>query len=106
MGTKGTWNNDDTPNASVFNFDGKRLIRFELPSNLPWDHFREMGTTWWGASGGDQVVDLPLSLEKVFIERRGKAMYVNSLETTDPAPSSGQLYVEYESPNDEHSGRE
>jgi len=70
-----------------------------LPSNLPWDHFREMGTTWWGASGGDQVVDLPLSLEKVFIERRGKAMYVNSLETTDPAPVVlGKLYAEYESP--------
>ena len=99
VGTKGTWNNDDTPNASVFNFDGKRLIRFELPSNLPWDHFREMGTTWWGASGGDQVVDLPLSLEKIFIERRGKAMYVNSLETTDPAPVVlGKLYAEYESP--------
>lgn len=98
-GTRDTWNNDDTPGASYFNFDGKRLVRFELPSHLPWDGFREMGTTWWGSAEGDGVVDLPLSLEKVFIERRSKAMYVNSLE---PAPEKpvilGDIYVEYESP--------
>ena len=99
VGTKDAWNSDDTPNASYFNFDGKRLIRFELPSNLPWDNFRESGSTWWGASGGDRIVDLPLSIEKIFIERRSHAMYVNSLEETSKKPVIlGGLYAEYDSP--------
>ena len=97
-GTKDTYNNDDTPNASFFNFDGRRLVRFELPSNLPWDHYREMGSTWWGAYDGDKVVDLPLSIEKIYIERRPQAIYVNRLEPTDPAPVVlGALYAEYAS---------
>ena len=92
-----SWNNDDTPNHSFFNFDGKRLVRIELPSHLEWDGFREMGTTWWGSSGGDGVVDLPLTLEKVYVERRHKAMYVNSLEpVSNPTVTLGSLYAEYE----------
>lgn len=99
VGMKNAYNCDDTPNASYFNFDGKRLVRFELPSHLPWDNFREMGTSWWGSTEGDGIVDLPLTLEKIFIERREKAMYVNSLEA--PASSTvilGDLYAEYDSP--------
>ncbi len=99
VGATGVWNCDDTPGASSFNFDGKRLVRFELPSNLPWDNFREMGTTWWGATGGDRIVNLPLTLEKIFVERRAKAIYVNSLEPANPSPVIlGNLYAEYESP--------
>ena len=99
VGSRDAWNCDDAPGASYFNFDGKRLVRFELPSHLPWDDFREMGTTWWGASAGDNVVDLPLSIEKIFIERRAKAMYVNSLEAASTAPVVlGDLYAEYDSP--------
>lgn len=96
VGAKGQWNMDDTPGASSFNFDGWRLVRFELPSNAPYDRYREMGTTWWGYSGGDGMADLPLALTKVYVERRAKAMYVNSLEPADPAPVEfGDLYAEY-----------
>ena len=97
VGTVKDYNCDDTPNASYFNFDGKRLVRFELPSHLEYDSFREYGTTWWGSTGGDKVVDLPLSLEKVFIERRNKAMYVNSLEpVANPEVILGAIYAEYD----------
>ncbi|NQU10245.1 hypothetical protein HQ590_05615, partial [bacterium] len=102
VGTKGAWNADDTHNWSVFNFDGWRYLRFELPAHSPWDTFREAGTTWWGAYGaGDQIVDLPLRLEKIIIERRTHAMYVN-----DPQPTAGvdvllgDLYAEYQRPAD------
>ena len=101
VGSVGEWNSDDTPCASFFNFDGWRLVRFELPSHAPYDSFREAGTTWWGSSGGDGVVDLPLAIEKLFIERRPRAMYVNSLEPTDPSPVLlGGLAVEYASADD------
>ena len=101
VGSMNKWNSDDTPGASAFNFDGWRLLRFELPSHAPYDTFREMGTTWWGSSGGDGVVDLPLSIEKIFVERRPQAMYVNSLEPTDPAPVLlADLAVEYASAED------
>ena len=98
VGTRDTYSNDDTPNASFFNFDGRRLVRFELPSNLPWDHYREMGSTWWGATGGDQVVDLPLAIERLHIERRPQAVYVDRLVPTVPAPVVlGALHAEYAS---------
>ena len=99
VGTRNTWNNDDTPNASSFNFDGARLVRFELPANLSWDGFREMGSTWWGMTGGDTIADLPLSIEKIHIERRRRVMYVNSLEPVPEAKVTlGRLFVEYASP--------
>ncbi len=98
VGTRNTWNNDDTPNASSFNFDGTRLVRFELPANLAWDGFREMGSTWWGMYGGDTIADLPLSIEKIHIERRQRVMYVNSLEPVSEARVTlGRLFVEYAS---------
>lgn len=98
VGSMGEWNSDDTLCASFFNFDGWRLVRFELPSHAPYDSFREAGTTWWGSSGGDSIVDLPLTIEKIFIERRVRAMYVNSLEPTDPAAVLlGAISAEYDS---------
>ena len=101
VGQRKSYNCDDTPNDSFFNFDGKRLIRFELPSHLYWDRFRERGTTWWGSSEGDGFVDLPLSIEKIFVERRSKAMYLNDLVKVDnPSVTLGDLYVEYENAED------
>jgi hypothetical protein len=97
VGSKGEWNCDDTHGWSSFNFDGWRLLRFELPSNSPYDLYRENGSTWWGHSGGDGIVDLPLKLEKIIVERRPKAMYVTSLEDTDGADVLlGEIYAEYE----------
>ncbi len=97
-GSKGEWNSDDMRNLSFFNFDGWRLLRFPLPSNAPYDTFREASSHSWGCSGGDGIVDLPLILEKIFIERRPKAMYVNTLEKTDASPVEfGNLYAEYDS---------
>jgi hypothetical protein len=97
VGSKGAWNCDDMLNWSAFCFDGWRYLRFELPAHSPYDLFREAGTTWWGSYGqGDGVVDLPLTLEKIIVERRTHAMYVN-----DPQPASnedvllGDLWVEY-----------
>jgi hypothetical protein len=102
VGTLGAWNCDDTPHESFFNFDGWRLLRFEMPSHAPYDRYREMGTTWWGSmANGDNIVDLPLTLEKVYVERRPKAMYVNTLEPTDPSPVLlGELIAEYASADD------
>ena len=101
VGTRKSYNCDDTPNASFFNFDGRRLVRFELPSHLDWDDFREMGTTWWGSKGGDGVVDLPLTLERIHVERRAKAMHVNDLvPVPDPDVILGDLYAEYGSSED------
>jgi hypothetical protein len=103
IGTSGAYNCDDIHAWSYFNFDGWRYLRFELPACSPYDRFREAGTTWWGAYGkGDRVPDLPLTLEKITVERRTHAMYVN-----DPQPAStndvllGALYAEYEHPEDQ-----
>jgi hypothetical protein len=79
VGTKEDWNNDDIHGWSNFCFDGWRYVDFELPSSAPYDSYREHGTSWWGSYGGDGVVDLPLRLEKVIVERRDKAVYGNDL---------------------------
>jgi hypothetical protein len=103
VGTFSDWNCDDPRALSYFNFDGWRYLRFEMPSHSPYDRYRESGTTWWGHFGkGDGEVDLPLTLEKVFVERRTHAMYVN-----DPQPASaedvlfGDLIAEYARPSDQ-----
>lgn len=101
VGTKNDFNCDDTRSDSFFCFDGWRYLRFEMPSDSPYDQFRELGSTWWGHYGGDGMVDLPLKLEKIIVERRTHAMYVN-----DPEPTRqddvllGDLYAEYEKPED------
>ncbi len=96
VGSTGHWNSDDMHGWSAFNYDGWRLLKFELPGNAPYDCFREHGSTWWGCSEGDGIVDLPLRIEKIIIEKRPEAMYVNSLEKTDPAPVLlGDIYAEY-----------
>jgi hypothetical protein len=103
-GAKGEWNSDDIRNLSFFNFDGWRLLRVTLPSNAPYDKFRNASTQSWGCSGGDSIVDLPLTLEKIIIERRPYAMYVNTLEKTNPAPVElADLYAEYNAAGAENS---
>ena len=77
IGTPDEWNADDIHSWSFFNFDGWRYLRFPLPSHAPYDSFREQETTWWLSEGGDEVVDLPLTLEKIFVEMRTHVLYVN-----------------------------
>jgi hypothetical protein len=101
VGQESTYNVDDTKCDSFFNFSGRRLVRFELPGNRPWDGSRYPGSCWWGAYGGNGRVDYPLSLEKIYVERRSKAMHVNALVDVKPAPVSfGSLYVERIDPAD------
>jgi hypothetical protein len=104
IGPKGSWNNDDIHSWSSFNFDGWRYLRFELPACSPFDLFREAGSTWWGNFGaGDRIPDLPLTLEKMIVERRTHAMYVN-----DPQPTCTNdvwlagLFAEYETPENKN----
>ena len=95
VGRVRTYNVDDTKCDSFFSFSGRRLVRFELPGNRPWDASRLPGSCWWGAYGGDGVVDYPLSIEKIFIERRTKAMYANDIAEIEPKPALlGALYAE------------
>jgi hypothetical protein len=102
VGTKGAWNCDDIHQWSVFNFDGWRYLRFELPACSPYDLFREAGSTWWGSYGaGDRVPDLPLTLEKILVERRTHAITVTEFEAVPAGDVElGALYAEYEKPED------
>lgn len=101
VGKKGEWNVDDVHNWSAFNYDGWRYLTFELPANAPYDLYREAGTTFWGNYNGDMVVDLPLTLEKILVERR-----THVIHATEQLPASsddvllGSLYAEYEKPAD------
>lgn len=103
VGTKNEWNCDDPRGESVFNFKGWRYIRIPLPANAPFDRYRESSSTTWGAVGktGDKIVDLPLSIEKIFIERREKVMYVNGPVKMEPSPVIlTDILAEYDSPGD------
>lgn len=103
IGKKDEWNVDDTHNWSAFNFDGWRYLTFELPANAPYDLYREAGTTFWGnyPATGDAIVDLPLTLEKIIVERR-----THVIHATEQLPAAaddvllGSLYAEYETPAD------
>lgn len=101
VGKKGEWNVDDVHNWSAFNFDGWRYLTFEMPGNAPYDLYRLAGTSFWGNYGGDMVVDLPLTLEKIIVERR-----THVIHATEQLPASpddvllGGLFAEYEKPAD------
>jgi hypothetical protein len=101
VGTKEDWNSDDIRCWSAFCFDGWRYLRFQLPANAPYDSYRELGSTNWGCYEGDGIVDLPLRLEKIIVERRSSVIYGNELI---PAKADdvllGDLYAEYASPAD------
>jgi hypothetical protein len=112
IGKKDEWNVDDTHNWSAFNYDGWRYLTFELPANAPYDLYREAGTSFWGnhpppaARGGngkrvdgdsDMVVDLPLTLDKIIVERRTHA--IHATEQLPAAPDDallGSLLAEYD----------
>ncbi|MBI4024089.1 MAG: hypothetical protein HY360_03855 [Verrucomicrobia bacterium] len=111
IGTKDQWNCDDMHSWSSFNFDGWRYLRFELPGHTGSDHFRKLGTTWWGshdglpaeasAQAGDGVVDLPLKLEAIIVEQRSHILYVNDVQAVaGDTVCFGKLYTEYASPED------
>lgn len=102
IGTDGSWNCDDTHCRSYFNFDGWRYLRFEMPAHAPYDSYREAGTTWWGHYGdGDGLVDLPLRLDKIIVERRKHVLYVNDLQPANPEDVLlADLFAEYEEPAD------
>ncbi len=102
VGTRGAWNCDDLHSWTSFNFDDWRYVRMELPANSGYDQFREAGSTWWGPySAGDEIVDLPLTLEKVVVERRTHVMYVDGPQPADQSDVLlGDLSVEYETPQD------
>ncbi|MCX7705962.1 MAG: hypothetical protein N2115_06885, partial [bacterium] len=100
-GKNGEWNVDDVHCASMFCFDGWRYLRFELPGNQPYDCFREPGTCWWGNYDGDGIVDLPLKVEKIFVERRTHVIVADELRPADTSDTLfGDLFVEYEKPED------
>lgn len=101
-GQKDAWNVDDQDARSYFVHEGWRWLRLGLPGNRPYDLARTLPTTWWGCTGGDGIVDYPLVLKKIYVERRPKTLYVNSLE---PVPAFGavvlgDLCVEYETAGD------
>jgi len=96
IGTPDQWNCNDPHGWSMFNFDGWRYLRFELPGSAPYDRFRESGTVWWGSYGGDGIVDQPLTLESMIVERRTHVMYVNDIQPANPADVLlGDLVAEY-----------
>lgn len=102
-GTQGEWNCDDPRGTSAFCFDGRRLLHVALPSNAPYDRFREAGSVCWGAAKGtgDGIVDLPLTIEKVFVERRRSVLVVNGPRPAADCPVLlGGLYAEYASAAD------
>jgi hypothetical protein len=99
IGTKDDWNCNDVHGWSMFAFDGWRYLRFELPGHSEYDSFREFGTTWWGSYGGDGIVDLPLKMDKLIVERRTHVLYVNDIQPANPADVLlGELIAEYATP--------
>jgi hypothetical protein len=101
IGTQDQYNCDDMHSWSAFNFDGWRYLRFEVPGHTGYDSFRKHGSTWWRSDGGDGIVDLLLSLEKIIVEQRSHVLYVNDVQ---PAASDsvylGKLFAEYAAPED------
>ncbi|MCX7704919.1 MAG: hypothetical protein N2115_01500 [bacterium] len=101
VGTKDDWNCDDIRTHSFFCFDGWRYIKFQMPSNAPYDCYRELGSSWWGSFGGDGIVDLPVKLEKIIIERRSSVIYGNQLiPAKDEDVLLGDIYAEYANSQD------
>ncbi len=110
IGKKGEWNVDDVHNWSAFNYDGWRYLTFELPANSPYDLYREAGTSFWGnypalspskgkgqSEEADMVVDLPLTLDKIIVERRTHVIHATEQLAASPDDVLfATLYAEYE----------
>jgi len=78
IGSKDQWNCDDTHSWSNFNFDGRRYLRFPLPSNSPGDDYREHDSVWWNHSA-EGIVDLPVKLSKIIFEMPTHQLYVDEI---------------------------
>ncbi len=101
VGTKDDWNCDDTHAWSYVNFEGWRYVRFPLPGTHPYDSARDLETTWWGSSGGDGIVDLPLSLEKIIVEARNEVPWLGEMKLVpERSYKLSQIVVEYDSEAD------
>jgi hypothetical protein len=101
VGTKDDWNCDDTHAWSYVNFDGWRYVRFPLPGTHPYDGARELETTWWGSHGGDGIVDLPLTLEKIIIEARNEVPVLGEMKLVpERSYKLSHLVAEYASEED------
>jgi len=97
VGTKDDWNCDDTHAWSYVSFEGWRYVRFPLPGNQPWDSARDLESTWWGSHGGDGIVDLPLTLEKIIVEARNEVPYLGAMKLVpDRSYKLAGLVAEYE----------
>ncbi|NQU09429.1 hypothetical protein HQ590_01450, partial [bacterium] len=95
-GTKDAWSCDDTLAWSFVAFEGWRYVRFPLPGNHPDDAARELESTWWGSRGGDGIVDLPLQLEKIFVEACNEAPYLGEMKLVkDRSYKLAGLVAEY-----------
>src|SRR5262249_25343748 len=58
-------------------------------------------TTWWRSDGGDDIVDLPLTLENIIVEQRSHILYVNDVQpVASDSVEFGKLYLEYATPED------
>jgi hypothetical protein len=79
IGKRDDWNCDDIHGWSYFAHDGWRYLEFPLPSNLPGDQYRDADSVWWNHTA-EGVVDLPLTLTRVFIEARTHVLYVDALQ--------------------------
>jgi hypothetical protein len=79
IGKRDDWNCDDIHGWSYFAHDGWRYLEFPLPSNLPGDQYRDADSVWWNHTA-EGVVDLPLTLTRLFIEARTHVLYVDALQ--------------------------
>jgi len=103
-GTKDDWNCDDTHGWSYVSFEGWRYARFPLPGNQPWDAARELETTWWGSRDGDGIVDLPLAIEKIYVETRNEVPYLSEMKLVrERGYKLSGLVAEYDSEADTRS---
>ncbi|NQU11280.1 hypothetical protein HQ590_10845 [bacterium] len=97
VGTKDNWNCDDTHAWSYVNFEGWRYVRFPLPGNHPYDASRDLETTWWGSRGGDGIVDLPLTLEKIIVEARNEVPVLGEMKVVpERSYKLSRLVAEYD----------
>jgi len=96
VGSKDSWNCDDTHGWSFFNFDGWRYVEFPLPGHAPGDHFREKDTVWWN-NDAEGIVDLPVKLTRVILEWRTHHVYVDQcLPIEDRSVQLDELVAVYE----------
>jgi hypothetical protein len=100
-GTKDDWNCDDTHAWSYVSFEGWRYVRFPLPASHPYDSARELEMTWWGCHGGDGVVDLPLTLERIFVEARNEVPVLGEMKLVpERSYKLSGLVAEYDAESD------